>query len=112
MCLARRRLQMGGRDGFSDRPVLELDEDLLPPEMPGLVREGIVSSLLEQLDCVRCCAIGSPAVSEDRGGLMTRPCGNPTSTLNTLDELSPYDPAADELLYRVFADYGLVISGR
>ncbi|GFE13216.1 hypothetical protein Sgleb_12630 [Streptomyces glebosus] len=45
-------------------------------------------------------------------GLIARPRANPTSTLNTLDELSPYDPAADELLDRIFTDYGLVISGR
>ncbi|MCX4399485.1 SIR2 family protein (plasmid) [Streptomyces sp. NBC_00053] len=36
---------------------------------------------------------------------------NPTSMLNTPEELSSYDPAVDELLDRIFADYGLVISG-
>jgi hypothetical protein len=31
--------------------------------------------------------------------------------LDTPEELSSYDPAVDEFLDRVFADYGLVISG-
>ncbi|MFF7602966.1 SIR2 family protein [Streptomyces mirabilis] len=36
---------------------------------------------------------------------------NPTSMLNTPEELDHYAPAVDTLLDRVFADYGLVISG-
>ncbi|WP_329462260.1 hypothetical protein [Streptomyces sp. NBC_01431] len=31
--------------------------------------------------------------------------------LNTPEGLSPYDPAVDEILGRIFADYNLVISG-
>jgi len=36
---------------------------------------------------------------------------DPTSMLNTPEELNEYTPAVDNLLDRVFADYGLVISG-
>ncbi|MGC9537593.1 SIR2 family protein [Streptomyces sp. UG1] len=36
---------------------------------------------------------------------------NPTSMLNTPEELKEYAPAVDTLLDRIFADYGLIISG-
>ncbi len=36
---------------------------------------------------------------------------NPTSMLNTPEELKEYAPAVDKLLDQIFADYGLVISG-
>ncbi len=36
---------------------------------------------------------------------------NPTSMLNTPEELDRYAPEVDELLDRIFAEYGLVISG-
>ncbi|NEA19377.1 SIR2 family protein [Streptomyces halstedii] len=36
---------------------------------------------------------------------------NPTSMLNTPEELDAYDPATDALLDRIFDDYGLVIAG-
>ncbi|MFE1383406.1 SIR2 family protein [Streptomyces sp. NPDC058740] len=36
---------------------------------------------------------------------------NPTSMLNTPEELNNYAPAVDKLLDRIFEDYGLIISG-
>lgn len=53
LSLAQYGFQKGGCGGFGGGPVWELDENLLPTEGAGLVCEGIVSSLLEQLDGVR-----------------------------------------------------------